>query len=95
MVLHKIRKDISNLDDLDRLFAIVRAEKEHMDVLFANAGIGGRSPLGASSEEQFDKVFERRLFAPRCNGLTHKILVLPGGMADQRGQRSDIGLARN
>ncbi len=53
-----VQGDISNLDDLDRLFATVQAEKGHVDVLFANAGIGGRSPLGSISEEQFDKVFD-------------------------------------
>jgi NAD(P)-dependent dehydrogenase (short-subunit alcohol dehydrogenase family) len=52
-----VQGDISNLDDLDRLFATVQAEKGHVDVLFANAGIGGMSPLGAISEEQVDKVF--------------------------------------
>jgi NAD(P)-dependent dehydrogenase (short-subunit alcohol dehydrogenase family) len=53
-----VQGDISNLDDLDRLFATVQAEKGHVDVLFANAGIGNMSPLGAISEEQFDKVFD-------------------------------------
>lgn len=53
-----VQGDISNLDDLDRLFATVQAEKGHVDVLFANAGIGNRSPLGAISEEQFDNVFD-------------------------------------
>src|SRR5258708_35663174 len=48
-----VQGDISNLDDLDRLFATVQAEKGHVDVLFANAGIGGRRPLGSISEEQF------------------------------------------
>jgi NAD(P)-dependent dehydrogenase (short-subunit alcohol dehydrogenase family) len=51
-------RHISNLDDLDRLFATVQAEKGHVDVLFANAGIGNMSPLGAITEEQFDKVFD-------------------------------------
>src|SRR6202007_12122 len=53
-----IQGDISNLDDLDRLFATVQAEKGQVDVLLANAGIGDMSPLGAISEEQFDKVFD-------------------------------------
>jgi NAD(P)-dependent dehydrogenase (short-subunit alcohol dehydrogenase family) len=53
-----VQGDISNLDDLDRLFATVQAEKGHVDVLFANAGIGTRGPLGAITEEQFDKVFD-------------------------------------
>jgi NAD(P)-dependent dehydrogenase (short-subunit alcohol dehydrogenase family) len=48
-----IQGDISNLDDLDRLFATVQAEKGQVDVLLANAGIGGMSPLGAISEEHF------------------------------------------
>jgi NAD(P)-dependent dehydrogenase (short-subunit alcohol dehydrogenase family) len=53
-----IQGDISNLNDLDRLFATVQAKKGHVDVLFANAGIGTRGPLGAITEEQFDKVFD-------------------------------------
>jgi NAD(P)-dependent dehydrogenase (short-subunit alcohol dehydrogenase family) len=53
-----VQGDISNLDDLDRLFATVKAEKGYVDVLFANAGIGNMSPLGAITEEQFDKVFD-------------------------------------
>jgi NAD(P)-dependent dehydrogenase (short-subunit alcohol dehydrogenase family) len=52
-----VQGDVSNLDDLDRLFATVQAEKGHVDVLFANAGIGGMSPLGSIPEDQFDKVF--------------------------------------
>jgi NAD(P)-dependent dehydrogenase (short-subunit alcohol dehydrogenase family) len=52
-----VQGDVSNLDDLDRLFATVQAVKGHVDVLVANAGIGAWSPLGAISEEQFDKVF--------------------------------------
>jgi NAD(P)-dependent dehydrogenase (short-subunit alcohol dehydrogenase family) len=54
----RVQGDISNLDDLERLFATVQAEKGHVDVLFANAGIGTMSPLGAITEEQFDKVFD-------------------------------------
>jgi NAD(P)-dependent dehydrogenase (short-subunit alcohol dehydrogenase family) len=53
-----VQGDLSNLDDLDRLFATAQAEKGHVDVLFANAGIGGGSPLGSISEDQFDKIFD-------------------------------------
>jgi NAD(P)-dependent dehydrogenase (short-subunit alcohol dehydrogenase family) len=52
-----VQGDVSNLDDLDRLFATVREEKGHVDAMFANAGIGGMSPLGSIPEDQFDKVF--------------------------------------
>jgi NAD(P)-dependent dehydrogenase (short-subunit alcohol dehydrogenase family) len=54
----RVQGDISNLDDLERLFATVQAEKGYVDVLFANAGIGTRGPLGTITEEQFDKVFD-------------------------------------
>jgi NAD(P)-dependent dehydrogenase (short-subunit alcohol dehydrogenase family) len=48
---------VANLDDLDRLFATVRAEKGRVDVLFANAGLGSLAPLGAITEAQFELVF--------------------------------------
>ncbi len=53
-----IQGDISNLSDLDRLFDIVRSAKGRIDVLFANAGLGARAPLGRISEESFDAVFD-------------------------------------
>jgi NAD(P)-dependent dehydrogenase (short-subunit alcohol dehydrogenase family) len=53
-----VQGDVSNLDDLDRLFAIVRAEKGRMDILFANAGLGARAPIGEISEASFDQVFD-------------------------------------
>jgi len=52
-----VQGDVSKLDDLDRLYAIVKAEKGHVDIMFANAGIGDMSPLGSISEDQFEKVF--------------------------------------
>ena len=52
-----IQGDVSNLADLDRLFAIVRDEAGTIDVLFANAGGGEFLPLGSITEEHFDKTF--------------------------------------
>jgi NAD(P)-dependent dehydrogenase (short-subunit alcohol dehydrogenase family) len=52
-----IQGDIANLDDLDRLFAIVKAEAGAIDVLFANAGGGEFAALGAITEEHFDRIF--------------------------------------
>jgi NAD(P)-dependent dehydrogenase (short-subunit alcohol dehydrogenase family) len=49
--------DISNLADLDRLYATVKQQKGRIDILFANAGIGELAPLAAITEEQFDKTF--------------------------------------
>jgi len=52
-----IQGDVSNLDDLDRLFAKVRSDHGHMDILFANAGLGAREPLGKITVSAFDLVF--------------------------------------
>jgi NAD(P)-dependent dehydrogenase (short-subunit alcohol dehydrogenase family) len=39
-----VQGDVSNLDDLDRLFAQVRSEHGQLDVLMANAGLGALEP---------------------------------------------------
>ncbi|MET7141192.1 SDR family oxidoreductase [Xanthomonas sp. PPL139] len=52
-----IQGDISRLDDLDRVFAQVQASKGRIDVLFANAGLGDFQPLGAITEDSFDRTF--------------------------------------
>jgi NAD(P)-dependent dehydrogenase (short-subunit alcohol dehydrogenase family) len=52
-----VQGDVSNLADLDRLFATVRDQKGRVDVLFANAGGGKLAPLGSITEEQFDREF--------------------------------------
>ena len=52
-----VQGDVSNLEDLDRLYAKVREHKGHIDILFANAGIAYSAPLGEISEAHFDKVF--------------------------------------
>ncbi len=53
-----VRGDVANLADLDRLYETVRLKKGHIDVLFANAGVGEFLPLGAITEEHFDKTFD-------------------------------------
>ncbi len=52
-----IQGDISRLDDLDRLFEVVRAKSGRIDILFANAGLGKFAPLGAIDEGSFDMTF--------------------------------------
>jgi NAD(P)-dependent dehydrogenase (short-subunit alcohol dehydrogenase family) len=52
-----VQGDVSSLADLDRLYATVKQQKGHIDILFANAGIGEFAPLGAITEEHFDKTF--------------------------------------
>jgi NAD(P)-dependent dehydrogenase (short-subunit alcohol dehydrogenase family) len=52
-----VQGDVSNLADLDRLYAIVKQQKGRIDVLFANAGVGEFVPLGEITEDHFDKIF--------------------------------------
>jgi NAD(P)-dependent dehydrogenase (short-subunit alcohol dehydrogenase family) len=52
-----VQGDVSNFADLDRLYDTVKQDKGHIDILFANAGIGEFGPLGAITEEHFDKTF--------------------------------------
>jgi NAD(P)-dependent dehydrogenase (short-subunit alcohol dehydrogenase family) len=53
-----VQGDAANLDDLDRLFEIVKREKGKIDILFASAGIGEPLPLGQITEQHFDKTFD-------------------------------------
>lgn len=52
-----VQGDVSNLKDLDRLFATIKEEKGTLDVVFANAGWGEFLPLESITEEHFDKTF--------------------------------------
>jgi NAD(P)-dependent dehydrogenase (short-subunit alcohol dehydrogenase family) len=52
-----VRGDVSNLDDLDRLFDTVKREKGKIDVLFASAGKGEAAKLGEITEQHFDAGF--------------------------------------
>jgi len=53
-----VQGDVANLADLDRLFATVKRQKDHIDILFANAGTGEFAPLGAITEAHFDRTFD-------------------------------------
>src|ERR1700744_5857763 len=46
--------DSSNLNDLDRLYELIKRETGHIDILFANAGGGSNLPLGSITEQQYD-----------------------------------------
>jgi NAD(P)-dependent dehydrogenase (short-subunit alcohol dehydrogenase family) len=52
-----VQGDVSNADDLDRLFARIRDEKSRLDILFANAGIAKYAALGSITEELYDSIF--------------------------------------
>jgi NAD(P)-dependent dehydrogenase (short-subunit alcohol dehydrogenase family) len=52
-----VQGDVAKLGDLDRLFAQIKREKGKLDIVFANAGITPRTPLGKITEENFDSIF--------------------------------------
>ena len=52
-----IRADASRLDDLDKVYAQIAEQSGRLDILFANAGGGDMLPLGAITEEHFDRIF--------------------------------------
>jgi NAD(P)-dependent dehydrogenase (short-subunit alcohol dehydrogenase family) len=53
-----VQGDVSNLADLDRLFAQIKREKGKLDIVFANAGVAELAPVGEITEEQFDRMFD-------------------------------------
>jgi len=52
-----VQGDIASLADLDRLYGTVKAEKGHLDIVYANAGVGEMLPLLSMTEAHFDKIF--------------------------------------
>jgi NAD(P)-dependent dehydrogenase (short-subunit alcohol dehydrogenase family) len=53
-----VQGDVSNQEDLDRLYAKVKAEKGRIDVLFANSGIIEHMTIDAVTTAHFDKTFD-------------------------------------
>lgn len=88
-----VQGDVSNLEDLDRLFATIKEEKGTLDVVFANAGWGEFVPLESITEEHFDKTF-----AINVKGVAFTVqkalpllkngsaVVINGSMSDSIGQ---------
>jgi NAD(P)-dependent dehydrogenase (short-subunit alcohol dehydrogenase family) len=52
-----VQGDVSNMADLNRLYAAVKEKKGYLDIIFANAGIAEFAPLGQITEAHFDKTF--------------------------------------
>ncbi|MFM0418351.1 SDR family NAD(P)-dependent oxidoreductase [Paraburkholderia aromaticivorans] len=56
-----VRVDSTKLGELDALYAQIKEEQGHLDVLFANAGGGSMLPLGNITEEHYDDTFDRNV----------------------------------
>src|SRR5438128_402379 len=52
-----IRGDVSNLGELDRLFAQIKREKGTLASVFANAGVATSARFGTITEEHYDSIF--------------------------------------
>jgi NAD(P)-dependent dehydrogenase (short-subunit alcohol dehydrogenase family) len=53
-----VQGDVANLADLDRLYATVKERKGHVDIVFANAGMGEYGTIGEITEKHFDTIFD-------------------------------------
>jgi len=53
-----VKGSVSDQADLDRLYAAVQAERDTLDIVFANAGTGSLLPLGKITAEQIDETFD-------------------------------------
>ncbi|MBZ6081655.1 glucose 1-dehydrogenase [Streptomyces olivaceus] len=53
-----VQSDVSRLDDLDALFATIRERSGRLDVLFANAGVGGVTGFADVTEEEYERTFD-------------------------------------
>ena len=69
-----IQADAANLDDLDRVAAAVRAEKDVVDIIVANAGLVEQVPIDTLTPEHFDKTFNLNARGPVF--LVQKLLPL-------------------
>src|SRR6202040_3606108 len=56
-----IQGDVSNLGDLDRLFAQIKREKAKLEIVFANAGAAKLAPLGKITEDHYGSLFNSNL----------------------------------
>ncbi|MCW5910471.1 MAG: glucose 1-dehydrogenase [Cyclobacteriaceae bacterium] len=59
-----VQGDISNLDDINRLYEVVAKEKGKLDIVVANAGIIERTLLENATPEHFDSIFSVNVKAP-------------------------------
>jgi NAD(P)-dependent dehydrogenase (short-subunit alcohol dehydrogenase family) len=77
-----VQGDVSNLADLDRLFAQIKREKDRLDTVFANAGAAKFASLGQITEDLFDSIFATNVKGPSLRSRRLPLMT----------QRDDLGL---
>jgi len=53
-----VQSDVSKLTEIDKFFTAVTQRLGKIDILFANAGIGKFIPLEATTEQDYDEMFD-------------------------------------
>ncbi len=53
-----VQGDVTNLDDLDRLYSTIKQEKGRIDILFANSGAIEHRTIDQVTPDHFDKTFD-------------------------------------
>ena len=70
--------DVSNLADLDRLFAQIKREKGKLDIVFANAGVAKFAPFGTITEHHGNRIICGRRFCASVRGAASRNRKTPG-----------------
>ena len=60
---HSYRADVTVAEDRKRLFADLARDFGSLDIVFANAGVAGRTPTGAADEALFENIVHTNLSA--------------------------------
>jgi len=74
-----VKGSVSDLADLDRLYAAVKAERGSLDIVFANAGAGSPLPLGQITARHIDETFDTNVKGTIFTVQKAMPLMGPGG----------------
>jgi NAD(P)-dependent dehydrogenase (short-subunit alcohol dehydrogenase family) len=85
-----VQGDGANLADLDRLFATVKKEKGHIDVLYASAGRGEFGKLGEITEKHFDDIMSLNVRGTLFTVQKALPLMVDGGSIIMTGSMASI-----
>jgi NAD(P)-dependent dehydrogenase (short-subunit alcohol dehydrogenase family) len=58
-----IQADVTDIDAIERAVAAAAEQFGKLDLVFANAGIGGATPIGQTSQSAFDEIIRTNLTA--------------------------------
>ncbi|NVN10494.1 SDR family NAD(P)-dependent oxidoreductase [Nguyenibacter vanlangensis] len=74
-----VKGSVTDLADLDRLYAAVKAERGTLDIAFANAGAGSPRPLGEITAAHIDEIFDTNVKGTIFTVQKALPLMGPGG----------------